>query len=205
MTSAALRCSVCSGFTLIETLVVMAIAAILLAFAVPGFQNIFASTRNAEAANTLIAAIDLARSEAVRTGSNVTVCRSNNVLAALPDCAGAGDWAAGWVIFIDDVAPQGVRDAGDTEILFRQQALDAADGRASRIGPSVNPQVSFVGALTYQPNGLRLPLSGDPQPPFRFEVGYRTQAEAPPGLSPRCLQVNFTGQMTIVQMQCPAS
>jgi prepilin-type N-terminal cleavage/methylation domain-containing protein len=194
-----------AGFTLVEILVVLAISAILLAVAVPSFQSMKASASNAEAANALIGAVDLARSEAVRAAGNVTVCRSTNVNAPLPDCAGAGDWADGWIIFIDEVAPQGARDAGDDQILFRQQALNAASTRATRIGASVNPQVAFVGALSFQANGLRLPLPGDPVPPFRFEVGYRALSEAAPGLSPRCLQVNFTGQSTVTQTQCPTS
>lgn len=199
------RRNACPGFTLIEALVVMAIAAILMVLAVPGFHNTLASSRNSDAANTLISAIDLARSEAVRRGLNVTICRATDVVAALPTCGGAGDWADGWFIFVDNFGVQGVRDAGDNEILFRQQALNGADGSGSRITASVNLPVSFVGALSYQPNGLRLPLAGDPTPPFRFEIGYRALSQTAPGLAPRCLQVSFTGQSAVTREQCPSS
>lgn len=191
-----------SGFTLVEVLVVMAIAAILLAVAMPNFQNIIANTRTSEAANALIGTFDLARTEAVRRGLNVTVCRSTNAEVALPTCAGVGDWADGWFVFVDNSGVQGVRDAGDNEILYRQQGWSAADAR-SHINASVNAPVAFVGAIAYQANGLRLPLAGDPAPPFRFEIGYRRGAEAAPGLSPRCLQVTFVGQSIINRAQCP--
>lgn len=85
------------GFTLIELMVAVAILAILLAVGVPSFQSFIASSRLTTANNDLVGAITLARSEAIRRGSRVTVCKSANSTA----CTDDGGWQQGWIVFID--------------------------------------------------------------------------------------------------------
>jgi type IV fimbrial biogenesis protein FimT len=96
------------GFTLIEMLVVMTIGAILIAAAVPSFRTLIANTRASNGTNALSGSFEYARSEAIRRGVIVSVCRSldpNAAPAALAcsNAAGgafaAGDWASGWVMF----------------------------------------------------------------------------------------------------------
>jgi type IV fimbrial biogenesis protein FimT len=62
-----------TGFTLIELLVLLTLIAIVAAFAVPGFGRLIESNRLTSASNDLIGALNLARSEAVRLGSSVSV------------------------------------------------------------------------------------------------------------------------------------
>ena len=90
------------GFTLIEAMVVLTISAILVAVAIPSFQGIIRSSRISSSANSFLSAIDLARSEAIRRATTVTVCRSVNPEAVNADCSNAaangyaaGDWASG--------------------------------------------------------------------------------------------------------------
>ena len=66
------------GFTMVEVLVVMTITAILLAMAIPSFERLMRTNRVSSATNSMLAAMDLARSEAVRRNAVVTVCRSTN-------------------------------------------------------------------------------------------------------------------------------
>lgn len=97
------------GFTLVELLVVLTISAILVAAAVPSFVWLMSTTRVSNAANTLSAAFERARSEAVRRGTVVSICRTlnPNAIESAPitctNAAGggyaAGDWSAGWVMF----------------------------------------------------------------------------------------------------------
>lgn len=84
------------GFTLVELIVTMAVVAILLVLAVPGFGEIIRTNRASAQTNDLVSALSLARSEAVRRGAAVDVCPSSNQIT----CTGGTDWEDGWIIQI---------------------------------------------------------------------------------------------------------
>ena len=83
-----------SGFTLIELLIVLVILGIVLSIALPGFQNVFLSTRLANYANELVGSVYLARGEAIKRNANVRVCASADGI----NCASSGGWAQGWIV-----------------------------------------------------------------------------------------------------------
>jgi len=87
-----------SGFTLVELMVTLAIAIILLSVGVPSFTGTIENSRLTTAANKLISATNLARSEAIKRGVRVTACKSSNGTA----CTASGDWAQGWIVFTDE-------------------------------------------------------------------------------------------------------
>ena len=62
-----------SGFSLIELMVVLAVVSILLGVAVPAYQSFVDSTAVTTASNDLIAAINIARSEALKRDGIVSV------------------------------------------------------------------------------------------------------------------------------------
>lgn len=70
------------GFTLIELMITITILVILSSIAVPSFQALTQNSRATALANELIAAFNLARSEAVKRGTQVSVC--------------SADWESGW-------------------------------------------------------------------------------------------------------------
>ena len=72
------------GFTLVELLVVMTIGAILVAAAVPSMSYFIATTRTSNATNTMVASFELARSEAIRRNTIVSVCRTLDPNATEP-------------------------------------------------------------------------------------------------------------------------
>lgn len=65
-----------SGFTMVELMVTIAVLAILLAVAGPNFSDMLLRNRLSSGANDLLAALQLARSEAIRTNTSVEVCPS---------------------------------------------------------------------------------------------------------------------------------
>ena len=85
-----------SGFTLIEMMVVVAIAGIAMAFAIPAMGNFIKNERLVTQINTLVGHLAYARNEAVTLRQQVILCASNNMTS----CIGA-DWADGWILFVD--------------------------------------------------------------------------------------------------------
>ena len=61
------------GFTLIELMITVAMLAVLLGIAAPSFARMLASNRMATQTNDFIAALNLARMEAVRRGQSVSI------------------------------------------------------------------------------------------------------------------------------------
>lgn len=82
------------GFTLFELIVTIAVTGILLSLGVPGFMNIIQNNRAVAHTNDLVTGLNLARSEATRRSSVVTICSSTNGTT----CNGSNDWSTGWVV-----------------------------------------------------------------------------------------------------------
>lgn len=83
------------GFSLVELMVTLAIAAVLLAIAVPSFSGLVARQRISAAASDLSADLATARADATRRGSAVRVCQSANGTSC------GGSWASGWIVWAD--------------------------------------------------------------------------------------------------------
>jgi type IV fimbrial biogenesis protein FimT len=86
------------GFSLLELMFTLTVAAILLGVGVPSFVDTIRSNRATTNINELSSAFAIARSEAIRRGANITACRST-------DGATCGaDWGDGWIVFVDGAA-----------------------------------------------------------------------------------------------------
>jgi len=84
-----------SGFTLIELIVVMAVAAILLGVGVPSFTSAIKNSRQSSTYQSIVGALYLARSEAVKRSNMITVCARKSATA----CDTSADWKQGWIVF----------------------------------------------------------------------------------------------------------
>jgi type IV fimbrial biogenesis protein FimT len=91
-----------SGFTLVELLLTLTVASIIMTLAVPAFTETMRRNRLTTQANELITALNVARSEAIKRRSNVSVCVSSDQAT----CTG-GNWQNGWI----------VRNDSDNEVL----------------------------------------------------------------------------------------
>ena len=86
-----------AGLTLIELMIVMAIAAMLLGVAVPAFSGGLEAARSLEARSSLLSSLQSAASRAALTGVHGVLCPSLDGTA----CADSADWSAGWLVFMD--------------------------------------------------------------------------------------------------------
>ncbi len=97
------------------------VAGILMSLAAPSFVNFVKNNRLTTQANALVADLNFARSEAIKRGANVTVCRAKAPFAVCDAVAGA--WSAGWIIV--DGAGQVLR---AHEALAGKNTLSGTDG-----------------------------------------------------------------------------
>ena len=157
------------GFTMIEMLMTIAIAAILTALAVPSFRYITNSNRIASELNGLLGDLQLARAEAIKEGRTVTVCQSDGVA-----CTNSS-WESGWIVF-SDPANVGVHDPSETYIR-KQKAFSGTD----TLGASVS-------AISFNREGYAV---GMPNAGTLFTLHDSTNTDS----WTRCLFINMSGQM----------
>jgi len=137
------------GFTLVELMIVVAIAAIVLVFGVPSFQEAIRQNRLTTYTNEFITALNLARSEALKRRQAVRLCKSTDSRT----CAASGGFEQGWIIYVDvsggnacnpgslscirvyGSLPEGMTLVGDSDVANR--LIYSADGFARK--DSINP------------------------------------------------------------------
>lgn len=96
-----------TGFTLVELMIVIVIAAILVTLAGPSFSDFLNNTRQNSAQSQLLADLNRARSEAIKRNARILVCSAN---AAGTGCANTTGWSGGWLV-CRDVDADGACDA----------------------------------------------------------------------------------------------
>ena len=99
------------------------IVGVVLTLGIPNLTQFTRNSRITGAANDLHASFMMARSEAARAKTNITICASANSMDAAADCG--GNWDEGFIVFVDDNA-DGAR-AGATETVLRAHA-EAPEG-----------------------------------------------------------------------------
>jgi len=88
-----------NGFTLYELMITLLVIGVILTFGVPNFSEFTRNSQLTGTANDLHASFQLARSEAARSKSNITICASANSTQATANCSGT--FEDGWIVFID--------------------------------------------------------------------------------------------------------
>jgi type IV fimbrial biogenesis protein FimT len=116
------------GYTLIETLVTLAVLAAVAGWALPSFRELALNVARTREVNGFLQAVYLARSEAIKRNGVISLCPSPDGMA----CTAAADWHGGWIVFVNlNRDSPAVRDAGE-DLLRAYPAWDAGRITANR-------------------------------------------------------------------------
>ncbi|MCP5132162.1 MAG: GspH/FimT family pseudopilin [Gammaproteobacteria bacterium] len=152
------------GFTLLELIMTLAIAAIVITLGVPGFQEVIRNNRITAQTNELITALNLARSEAIKRGVPVTMCKTSySVTATSPPtaCNTSADWQQGWIIYADPGSNDGViKTSEGDEILRVKEAMPT--------GFKLGTGGTFTNWIAYLPTGFNRGSGGLGNDTFRL-------------------------------------
>lgn len=100
---------------MVELVIAMAVAAILLGVGVPSFNSAIKNSRQSSTYQSMVGALFLARSEAVKRSTNITVCARKSSV----ECGSSTEWDKGWIVFNEITGPGtqfGRLDPGETVI-----------------------------------------------------------------------------------------
>lgn len=139
------------GFTIVELMVVVAIVAILVALGAPSFSDMMRRNRLSAAASALQVSLSLARSEAVKRGSDARVTVAANTTA--------GAWTNGWTVFVDGTgtANGGIAPTADTT---GATAVTRVEVVAAPTGPISTGQTGSLNYFTYNGVGRLITTTG---------------------------------------------
>lgn len=177
-----------AGLTLVELMVTLAVAIILLAAGVPMFSGMAASNRATTQANTFVAGFKLARSEAVKRGSEVSVCSVADPAADPPVCGSNANWRNGLIVFTDN------------------GTVGTIDGVDERIKVFTNSIAGSVVATTgafvrFGPQGDVMTMTANPACSGSGTCLQLSETEASAGYI-RCLNVMQSGQVRLEPGAC---
>lgn len=142
------RNPVTRGFTVMELLIVVALAALILALGAPQFGEFQRNNRLTATANDLLASLQLARTEAIKRQRPVALCASADPVADTPSCSGGA--FRGWIVFED---PDADCQPGSADAVLRREGpipaslrvradgqctLFGADGFSRQLGAGVD-------------------------------------------------------------------
>jgi len=143
------------AFTLIELMVTVSILAIVMALAIPSFKSSVANNRSSGAGGELVTALNFTRTEAIKRGSYVSICASNNGTS----CLAAGNWDKGWLVFVDTATSDNAAVGVGTVIRYwKDVPANAIVTAETKSSPTRTP-VSYIrftgmGILAKAPNDL---------------------------------------------------
>ncbi|MBS1169427.1 MAG: prepilin-type N-terminal cleavage/methylation protein [Burkholderiaceae bacterium] len=180
------------GFTAIELMITVVIAAVLLSIGIPSFRSLIDNQRITTAVNDLYAAILLARAEAVQRGGRVDLAPLDGT-----------NWQKGYAVFVENKTTKTqipdfnqdtivystgpIADGITISTVFTDDATQyIAYNGTGRTRTNANPQQAQMGTLSFTQNGavkkrIKLNLMGraricDPNSTNATEVANCTSA-----------------------------
>lgn len=166
------------GFTLLDLLVTLAVASLLLVLAVPAFSSLVRHGRLVAITNDLFSALYLARSEAVRRGTPVALCKS----ADQESCTAEGGYDQGWIVFED--SDGNAQREPDEPIIQVRHLISRA---------SITGNLPVARYVSYSPLGATRASSG------ALQMGTLTVCSVPDA---RKIVISRTGRPRVERTEC---
>ncbi len=182
------------GFTLLELMITIVVAAILVAIALPGFRDLIHRNQVSSASNALLASLSYARTEAITRGQIVSMCPGSKASG----CASGGTvYDTGWIVY---TYPAGAASTNKAYVAGTSTLLRATG------------QQSGVSILSLGSTVISFGLQGQLKPSaptLSFDTCYRSgstgageSTSKAPGVQ---LNVNGSGNITTAKLGSGAS
>ncbi len=191
-----------NGFTLLELMIAIALVGILAVAGVPAMMDTINKNRTTAQAHNILTTFNLARMEAVRRSSSITICPVADPVPAALACSAAPiigntDWSTGWILFQDEDGNGAFNDDTDANLC----ETDPNSGEASedcllRIEsplPSSTVFESAPSSFTYFSDGTR----GTPPPAQQTMLLYSSSDCESGENKRRLITISAIGQITI--------
>lgn len=180
---------VSQGFTFIEMLVTIAIVAILASIAIPSFQLFILQTRVATQSSDFVTPLNYARSESIKQGRTVTICKSANATS----CTTTGNWDQGWIMFVDSNKDRLVSAvSGNTPADVVLRVHGAMTGGSTLVGGA-----TVSNWVQYSPTGTAIG-NGGATATGAAASQFALCPAAPSNGNGRTIEIGFTGGVTAV-------
>ncbi len=165
------------GFSIIELMIVLAVAGLLTMMASSNFSNNIAQNRIQGEIADLMGDMRYSAAEAIREGQLITLCASSDGLT----CSKSSNWQNGWIVFAD---PTGTQTLPQGASVLRQHAAFTNNDTLSAD--------NSIWYITYNRGGFINNIATT-IPTVTF-TGHATPAST---RSTNCLAVSFMGLMSL--------
>ena len=174
------------GFTLVELMVTVSVAAVLLAVGIPPFARLISNNRLATQTNEFVASLNAARSEAVRRGVGIS----------LRTDSGGIDYTGGWKVFLDTDLDGAAPDAAD---ILRQSPAFAGRTTLKRVTRTVTGGVpTYADTAASVADRMFVVFNGRGANNAGNSVFFRVCDSSDTALGGRIVQVSTVGRISLV-------
>lgn len=170
------------GFTMIELMVVIAVAAVMTALAAPSMVKVIASNRVQGEASSFVSDLMYARSEAIKRGRGMSLCASSNGKS----CLTTNSWNSGWIVYSDDSQCTTVP---TTDITTRVARVRAGFKGSDTLAPTAPAAATTTSCLSFNRDGLAVNLAAT-------KVMFALRTSSPSSDSTRCVSIELAGHVT---------
>lgn len=171
------------GFTVIELMITVAVLAIVVAIAVPSFTEQIRNNRSVSIANEFVDTISFARAQAASRPARISICASNDGETC------TGNWADGYIVFIDTVATDTTVPPAVGQVLKYSQRARGEVEMVAAFGANATNFIRFTSI------GTLARLSVDP-------LTIKSKITNCKGNYSRAITITLAGQTTVLPQDC---